>query len=119
MSWESIIEGNGFGITLVGMLIVFTGLVLVSLYISSLPRILNAMQRSRERREQRGAVTAKQPEDAALTDEQALIAAIGYVIEAEIELGNLLDYQRITIQRDESQRIWAVAGKMRTLSTRM
>lgn len=123
MGWERIIEGNGLGMTLTGMFIVFSGLILVSLFVSMLPRIMSSLGHLRSLRERRAirAVEAN-PENESLqeADEQALLwAAIGYVVQAEMEQENLLDYQSITIKRDGSQRVWAVAGKMRTLSTRM
>lgn len=123
MGWERIIEGNGLGMTLTGMFIVFSGLILVSLFVSMLPRIMSSLGHLRSLRERRAirAVEAN-PENESLqeADEQALLwAAIGYVVQAEMEQENLLDYQSITIKRDGSQRAWAVAGKMRTLSTRM
>jgi|SRR5690606_28799865 Na+-transporting methylmalonyl-CoA/oxaloacetate decarboxylase gamma subunit len=122
MGWDKILEGNGFGITLTGMLIVFSGLILVSFFVSMMPKIMASIERVRsfrERRAVRAAVANQGSESLQDADELELWAAIGYVIQAEMEQENLLDYQSITIRRDASQQVWAVAGKMRTLSTRM
>ncbi len=115
MGWDKILEGNGFGITLTGMLIVFSGLILVSFFVSMMPKIMASIERVRsfrERRAVRAAVANQGSESLQDADELELWAA-------EMEQENLLDYQSITIRRDASQQVWAVAGKMRTLSTRM
>lgn len=124
MGYENIIAGDGFGVAIVGLSIVFTALIFISLFVAALPRVLGwAGEQGRRRREQ-GTARVKKTEGAAEaarengTDE-ALRAAIAYVIRMELEQDNVLDNQRITIQRDQTQRTWAVVGKMRTLSTRL
>ena len=117
MGLHNIIEGDGIGLAITGMLIVFLGLVFISLYITALPRLYTWMQHQRHRRVER-AVPASSRADTGL-DDQALRAAIALVIQMELDNEQALDDQRITIQHDVAQEAWAFAGKMRSLSTRM
>ncbi len=111
-------DSDGLSLALSGLIIVFSGLLLVSLYILIVPRVLGAFERRRQ--VSRPNPAAKGTGIASESDlDPALLAAVAYVIHAEIEHELAASYQRITIQRDESQRVWSVAGKMRTLSTRM
>ena len=116
MGVENIIEGDGIGLAITGMLIVFFGLVFISLYIGVLPRLFDWVQARKQRRLEQKATTAPA---AAGVDDPTLRAAIALVIQMELDHEQALDDQRITIQRDESQEAWAFAGKMRSLSTRM
>ncbi len=118
MGWHNIAAGDGIGIAIVGMSVVFIGLLLIVFYISSIPRIFERMDRAKHARAS-GAKTAVRVAAPAPVDDLVLMAAIGYVLQAELEHEQAQDYQRITIQRDESQQVWSVAGKMRTLSTRL
>ena len=118
MGFENVIEGDGIGLAVTGMVIVFLGLIFISLYISSLPRLAGMIDRWRERQKV-PATAPKAPAETTGLDDPALWAAIGLVVEAEMVNHQALDDQRITIQHDESQGAWAFAGKMRTLSTRM
>lgn len=117
MGLHNIIEGDGIGLAITGMLIVFFGLVFISLYIAVLPRLFGWVQVQKRRRlERRMPAPAHTPQG---LDDPVLRAAIALVIQLELEHEQTLDAQRITIQRDEAQEAWAFAGKMRTLSTRM
>lgn len=42
---QNVIDGNGIGLALTGMLIVFTALILISLFIASVPRLLGLLNR--------------------------------------------------------------------------
>jgi len=112
-SWHHVITGDGIGITVTGMLIVFSGLALISLFIKVLPLIL-------ERKSTETMATAKLAEqalavDAEPTDEE-LLAIISVVLHEEIER-SLGDSGRLTIARQQKHAsIWASAGKMRSLS---
>lgn len=116
MGLQNIIDGNGIGLAVTGMLIVFFGLVFISLYITALPRVF-AWTQAQQRRAKRKAPTPART--ASGLDDPALCAAIALVIQMELDNEQVLDAQRITIARDEAQGAWAFAGKMRTLSTRM
>lgn len=118
MGVQNIIDGDGVGLAITGMLIVFSGLVFISLFISALPRVIAWADARTERR-----VNRSVPESARTAvdglDNPALRAAIALVIQLEIDSNHVLDAQRITMERDEAQVVWALAGKMRTLSKRM
>lgn len=123
MGWQQIINADGFGIALTGMSIVFAGLVLISLYITAVPKLFLWMDSlvQHTRSQPHPAPAPVQPPAARPLplDDAQLLAAIGYVVAVEMEHQEAIDHQRITIQRDESQRLWVAAGKMRMLSTRI
>ncbi|MDX2481504.1 MAG: OadG family protein, partial [Desulfuromusa sp.] len=83
-SWQNVIDGNGIGITLTGMLIVFSGLLLISLFITALPRVLNL-------KEYFGTALAKptkaRPVAAGTNDpsEEEIMALISLVLHLETE----------------------------------
>ena len=134
LDWQNVLDGNGLGISVVGVLAVFTGLFLISIFITILPNLLKLTDKlfeklgiqsgghghatvPKKKPEKIKASPAKKPAEAEETD-QDLIAAIAYVIAAEAELEAMSDYTKLTIRRDDSQQIWGVAGRMRTLATR-
>ncbi len=121
MGIHNIQEANGLGLLLTGMTIVFVGLVLVTMFIAIVPRAIRFAEQSRRKvvRKAPAHAVADVVADATAVLDSALLAAVGFVIQAEMENQSLSEFQRITIQRDEKQQVWAVAGKMRTLSTRM
>ncbi len=45
VNWQNVLDGHGFAITIIGMAIVFSGLVLISLFIAQLPRLLALFDR--------------------------------------------------------------------------
>lgn len=117
--WDNVHNENGVEISIFGMLIVFTGLVLTFAYISLLPLIGGERKRKVTKPTQPTTPVEVSPApimDGALSPE--LQAAIAYVIAAEQEYEQLTDYTKLTIRRDENQQAWGVAGKMRTLATR-
>jgi hypothetical protein len=117
MGVQNIIDGDGAGLAITGMLIVFVGLILISLFIAALPRVLGWADAQVERRRR----PLIQEKAVALSgiDDPIVRAAIGMVIEMEFAREESLDAQRITIERDEAQEVWTLAGKMRNLSRRM
>ncbi|MFW5972752.1 MAG: OadG family protein [Bacteroidota bacterium] len=117
MGIDNIIAGDGIGLAITGMLIVFAGLIFISLYIAAIPRALEWAESQKQRREER-----RRPAPTAAAsgiEDPTLRAAIALAIQLELENELPLDAQRITIQRDAAQNAWTFAGKMRTLSTRM
>ncbi|HSJ07464.1 MAG TPA: OadG family protein [Longimicrobiales bacterium] len=120
MSIDNVLTGHGLGIAVTGMTVVFAGLVLVSLYIRVLPRVLEEAGGLARRRRDRQATDSTVVPAALSSADPALLAAIGYVLQAEREHALALDDQRITLREDdEEQRVWTAIGKMRTLATRM
>lgn len=122
MSWENVIAGEGLGLSLTGMFIVFSGLTLISLFIASIPRIFEwagIAQSQLQRPRVQAADAANMEREPMVWEDEELLAAIGCVLQQEAEHLRASDAQRITIRRDDAQRNWAIVGKMRTLSTRM
>ena len=122
MSFQNVLDADGIGIALTGMSIVFAGLVLISLYIATLPKLLGNMDKVvKKRAEKKKAVKSAKPvvltDPSKMSDE--LLTAIGYVIHMEKEFEDAEDHQRITIQRGDTNQVWAVTGRLRNLSTRM
>ncbi|MEX0322080.1 MAG: OadG family protein [Puniceicoccaceae bacterium] len=124
-SFQNVTNADGIGIAITGMAIVFSGLVLISLYIASMPKLLNRMEKEVAKKQARKAAKKAKVAAAAapakpvteLTDE--MMAAIAFVIRAEKEYEDAEDHQRITVQHDDASTVWAVTGRLRNLSTRM
>ena len=79
--WQAIIDGNGLGVAVTGMLIVFTALTLITLFIAALPKMLHAMGPYLPE-----LATHTEPLSDAerlLADEEQVIAAIGFVLHTE------------------------------------
>lgn len=115
VSWQNVLDGHGFAITLIGMAIVFAGLLLISLFITQLPRMLDLFDRLTTRPE-----AANRPDigTATLPHGDELMAAISLVVHMELERLTG-ESQKITILRRSGQgAIWASAGKVRSLSQR-
>lgn len=125
MGIDNIVAGDGIGIALTGMVVVFLGLLLTSAYIALLPRFFDGLDRARSRRDaRRDARRTRRDarrEGPASTDtlDPDLLAAIAYVMDAERERERSEDRQRITMRDDGEQGVWTAIGKMRTLSTRL
>lgn len=121
MGFDNVIEGHGIGIAITGMLVVFSGLVLVSLFIAALPKVFELAGRPRPTFAPRmqAAGEGVMGKELSLDIDPDLLAAIGYVLHAERERELALDDQLITLEHDEQQEVWTAIGKMRTLGTRM
>lgn len=114
--WENIEEVGGLQISILGMAIVFTGLLLTSGYIALLPIIAGTNAKKKPAKEKRISTQDTALSGGGMAPE--LQAAITYVIAAEHEYEKMTDYTKITIRRDINQQVWGVAGKMRSLATR-
>ncbi len=118
VSWQNVLDGHGFAITLIGMLIVYAGLVLISLFIAQLPRLLALYDRVTIRAPRTMARDGASVESATVVQGDELMAAIGLVMHMELERLTG-ESQKITILRRSGQgAIWASAGKVRSLSQR-
>ena len=113
-SWLNVVAGNGIGITLTGMLIVFSGLALISFFIFILPKVLDWSFRPALRGSQ--VKTAEQIASDLEPMEEELLAVISLVLHAETER-SLGEWTQLTISRQQRHgSIWNSAGKMRSLS---
>jgi len=80
-SIQNITDGQGIELAIAGMLIVFTVLVLISMFIALLPKILRVVAQKYPERETHPAT----PVPLGSTDDEAVLAAIGYVLHARIQ----------------------------------
>ncbi|SHJ05916.1 Oxaloacetate decarboxylase, gamma chain [Malonomonas rubra DSM 5091] len=112
-SWQNVIDGNGIGITLTGMLIVFSGLLLISLFITALPRVLALGEAKKQAPVQ--SKTAAADTGSTEPTEDEIMAVISLVLHLETER-SLGEGSKLTISRQKRGSIWASAGKMRSLS---
>ncbi len=122
MGWDNVIAGDGLALMVTGILIVFSGLTLISLFIASLPRLFTYAGIARTKLAPpriQASNEGSMGQEPMVWEDEELLAAIGAVIELEMERMRMEDDQRITISRDEAERNWAIVGTMRTLSTRM
>lgn len=81
MGFQNILDANGFGLAISGMTIVFFVLVLVSLFIASMPRLLpivNSILPVVEHHH--GAPMPSAVRSAAVTAEDEMVAAIGVAL---------------------------------------
>ena len=122
-SFQNVLDADGIGIAITGMSIVFAGLVLISLFIASLPRLLGKVEKEVARKRAAKIARKEDRRPKTITDpiqlSDELRAAIGYVIHMEKEFEDAEDHQRITVQRGDTSQVWAVTGRLRNLSTRM
>ena len=129
-NFQNIVDGQAIGISITGMSIVFTGLVLISIYIWLLPTILKWMSRQPTAKKVEKVKPKKveekvaAPKAAAATttteDEFNDIASvIGLVLQLEHEHLTKVDNEQITISRNVNRpSMWGTAGKMRKMPQR-
>ncbi|MBU2515851.1 OadG family protein [bacterium] len=111
MNFQNIVGGNGVVISMTGMLIVFCGLFIITLFIALLPRILTLViddqfgWKKRARRSVTNAGPIIEPGKDAETENEIAVA-IGLVLHLEKERLNQLT-------TDEGKRdFWGTAGKL-------
>ncbi|MDY0268473.1 OadG family protein [Trichloromonas sp.] len=118
VNWQNVLDGHGFAITIIGMAIVFSGLVLISLFIAQLPRLLALFDRLTTSAPRLAAPREVVAEGAAVPRGEEIMAVISLVVHMELERLTG-ESQKITILRRSGQgAIWASAGKVRSLSQR-
>ena len=104
---------NYITFSIMGMLIVFSGLAFISIYITLLPKILNFPNIKAGRKEK------KEKAAAGLTDlkDSELLLAIAVALHLDQTGGG--NYEKITWKRHEdSVSSWLTAGRMRGLAVR-
>jgi Na+-transporting methylmalonyl-CoA/oxaloacetate decarboxylase gamma subunit len=81
--FQNVIDADGISIAVMGMLIVFVALALVSLFIASLPRILEALNDYLPAEHaHHGGHAAAAADD--VDDDEPIIAALGFVLHQEL-----------------------------------
>ena len=111
-SWSNVVAGDGVATALMGMTIVFAGLVSLSICIALLPKIISLAHRKKHKSV--SGVSQQKPQS--LSKEE--LAAIGYVVHAEQQ--RLIESDlRVTISAPGDARSgWALSSKMRTFPNR-
>ena len=86
-SWQNVVDGRAIEISLSGMLIVFTALLLISAYIALVPRILKILSPllPAEKEPAPAVATGPRPDD---IPQLELLAAIGYAYHCEQQAGS-------------------------------
>ena len=78
LSTQNILDGHGIEISIIGMLVVFTALVLISSFISMLPTILRMFNFIHQPEEETRTLSGNSD-----TTEDEILAVIGSVLHAE------------------------------------
>ncbi len=78
-SYQNIIAGDGFELAFAGMTIVFTALVLVSIFIAVLPKVLGVLNRLIPEVHHHTAA----PQQRGASDETVVAAAIGFALHTQ------------------------------------
>ena len=81
--WQAIVEGRGIAISLTGMAIVFAALVIIALFIASVPHVLAWLDPLLPKMHAPHAPPARQEQSA--TDQERIVAAIGLVLHTETQ----------------------------------
>ena len=79
--WSNVQEDNGIAIAIVGLLIVFTALSLITLFIGYLPNVLKALAPYLPQ----STHVAPSPAESTVVDEEMVVAAIGMVLHTETQ----------------------------------
>lgn len=126
---QNIIQGDGIAISLTGMAIVFSGLIIMSFFIKMLPKILQLLEKKPEA--EAPSVEKIEAPEAKLEAEKAPVAAaaaaadgdddkdiasvIGLILHLENERHYQSDNQFITINREMTQQSkWGRTGQLRS-----
>lgn len=109
--------GNGHNyivFSIMGMLIVFAGLSLISIYIILLPKILNLPQKLKAGKEEKTAIP--DVETAAAKDSELLLAI---VVALHLDQASGSSFEKITWKRyEDRESAWLTAGRIRGLAVR-
>jgi Na+-transporting methylmalonyl-CoA/oxaloacetate decarboxylase gamma subunit len=120
-SVQNIIQGNGMAISLTGMAIVFSGLIIITIFIQLLPKLLG-LSFKKQQQETPSSKTTAAPATANSAeigddegDDKDIASLIGLVLHLEQERLFQTENQYITMDRNHSQHsMWGITGRMRS-----
>lgn len=81
--WQRIVEGRGISISLTGMTIVFSALVIITLFIAAVPRVLDVLEPYLPK--SHGHHAPPTPGEETPLDHEKVVAAIGMVLHTEMQ----------------------------------
>lgn len=129
-SFQNVLDGQGIGISITGMAIVYIGLVLISVSIALLPTIIKILSGWRfmkhaSRHESQPQVPVKMPDKPVIETKSSpeefndIASVIGLVLQLEHERFTKTENEQITILRKTNRpSLWGSAGKMRKMPQR-
>ena len=130
---QNIVNHGGIPISITGMLIVFSGLLIISFYIALLPRILNlfdkrfsrtahpGQQSADENDSKTDSVEPSKESEPPESDANEIMSVIGLVLHLEQQRFMKLEGgdELITIRREQQQpSMWRTSGNMRKIPVR-
>ncbi len=76
ISWGNLFQGdfNALTFSVLGISVVFGGLILISLYIAALPKVLALLQRDKSKKTQAQTMIKADPKDVENSDQEIMIA---------------------------------------------
>lgn len=77
--WQNVVENDGLTIAIAGMVVVFSALAVISLFIALLPSAMKQLHRIAPEREDRHAA-ASPPANPPVTEDESVAAAIGFAM---------------------------------------
>jgi Na+-transporting methylmalonyl-CoA/oxaloacetate decarboxylase gamma subunit len=116
ISWAHLFENgqNFINFSFMGMLIVFSGLSVISIYIVLLPKILNLpklLKSKKQAKKEKKAVGSLPAQDSELL--------LAITVALHLDQAGTGNYEKITWKRHEDrQSSWLTAGRMRGLAVR-
>ncbi|MBT4286730.1 MAG: OadG family protein [Deltaproteobacteria bacterium] len=120
-SVQNIINGNGIAISIGGMLVVFGGLLIISIYIALLPHILKLFGKKsfKTTKKTHETLESRYSRKREIDEDKDLASVIGLILQIEQERLVQSSNQVITIKRDRhSPSYWSKDGKMRVIPER-
>ncbi len=130
-SIQNIIDGQALSISITGMAIVFSGLVLISAFIALLPVFLEYLNTRKARKTEVAktkALSKEQKDEADVVPSQTkpaedesndIASVIGLVLQLEQERLAKVENEQITFSRNSQQpSMWGKAGRMRKMPQR-
>jgi Na+-transporting methylmalonyl-CoA/oxaloacetate decarboxylase gamma subunit len=115
---QNIIDHGGIPLSIAGLVVVFIGLTLVTLFIQWLPNMLAFFDRIVGKAGENSAHGAPAIHDTDDTPDRDIAVAIATVLERELTPEDGSAIQRITIRRGPSESLWRNAYRIRTLSAK-
>jgi hypothetical protein len=115
---QNIFDHGGIPLSIAGLVVVFIGLILVTLFIQWLPNLLELFDRifgKSGNHHGHGAPTIADADDSIDRD---IAVAIATVLECELAPEDGSAIQRITIRRGPTDSLWRTAYRIRALSAK-